>query len=166
MPGFGIDNKRSNNTTFLKKYRWYMSIPRLNLDWLYLKSFKPPNIKIGTEEFKGVSITYQIAKEAKFEDMSIAFYETDITLKLLIDWKNSVYNFEEGYVNTADKYCQTVKFYQLKEPITTSGGMRAYVIEAYNVFPKSLDFDTSDYSTGGIKLITMSLACSHAKYIF
>lgn len=166
MPGFTASNNKLNHDRFLKKYRWKISVfGNIDIDTLYVKSVKFPSLKIGTEDMKGISISYPIAKEAKFDDISIVFYETADTLKELLEWKQSVYDFDKGVIRIANEYMSKIEIVQIVDPLLiVAEQSEVYKAVIFNAFPKSLEFDNLDYATGGIKLITMAISYSHAKY--
>ena len=165
MPGFTISNDKLNYDKFLKKYRWKVSVfGNIDIDTFYVKSVKFPSLKIGVEDMKGISISYPLAKEAKFDDINIVFYETADTLKKLLEWKQSVYDFDRGVINIASKYMSKIEIVQIVDPLIFAEQSEVYKAVIFNAFPKSLEFDNLDYASGGIKLITMAISYSHAKY--
>jgi len=159
MPSFGMNN----TIDFLKKYRWDIQLitphTDISIEYMYVKSVSFPSITIGLEDAKGASLTYHFAKEAKFSDVDIVFYETVNTYEQLLRWQNNVYDFDKGVINVAQQYMGKVIIMQLNNDLSS-----IYKIILHNAFPIALKSDALDYATDGVKLITMTISYSHYTY--
>lgn len=146
---------------FIKKYQWVVSFitpsESIDLNSQFIKSISFPSIDIDLEDIDGASIKYYFAKSVKFTDVDITFYEIIDTYERVLKWQQSVYDFDRGIINVADNYMGQVILTQLQNNIKDG----LYRITLHNAFPKSIKADTLDYTTDGVKLITMTFTYSH-----
>lgn len=159
MPSFGMDN----TIDFLKKYKWDIQLIAPSIDigieYMYVKSVSFPSVTIELENAKGASLTYHFAKEVKFSDVDIVFYETVNTYQQLLKWQGRVYDFDKGIINDAQNYMGKVSIIQRNNDLSL-----VYKITLHNAFPIALKSDALDYATDGVKLITMTISYSHYTY--
>lgn len=166
MPGFSIGNSSEDGIypdariESHRAHRWQIfklgPIDGRSLPLIYTKSLKLPDISFDEELVDGASITYQFAKMVKYDDITITFYDVDGLYEQLIEWQKKIWTPEEG-LKPANEYMDTCAF--MIGQVDADGP--SYILTAHNTWPKKVDHSELSYDRSDIKLITMTLACSH-----
>jgi len=125
---------------------------------IYLKEANFPGFAIEAETVKTGHTTYEFAKSIKWEDIKLAFYDTDGLGKQLEDLKKKVWNSTSG-IRPADEYMAE----------TTINGLYADDSFAYgwslkNSWIKGINFSKLTYETSGINTANVTVAYSWAEF--
>lgn len=168
MPGFNIGYSDPTQTSHVlsdvkeayRSNRWkIVQIVGENLKRaVYVKSTTLPKISFEEEIVEGASIQYKFPKAAKFDDITITFYDVlGLHNSLRTQILDKSWTPEEG----------------LKGPmmgLTTieledGNGNALATWDLYNSWLKSLEHSEMSYDRGDIKTVSVIIAYSWAKYV-
>lgn len=168
MPGFNIQGMNplgiKHNTEFHRNHRWTI----LNLgvpgaqpeERLYAKSIQLPSLVLDEENIQsGAAVLYKIAKKAKWQDITVKFYDVYGLYEHFRKWQDRIWNPNQG-IGLAANYKSLVEF-----ALTDGMGEEKQIYTAYGAYPKSVTHGELSYDNSDIKLLTVTYSYDFAKIV-
>ena len=169
MPGFKIENYDSNgppNTVeTARSHRWFISKlgPVGNENDIFIKLAKEmtlPTWKVEQLNVLGASLNYKFAKNVKWEDITITFYDTISITQKLEDWRNKVHKNDTGIGNhgISGGYKDTCEFTEVD-----GKGVTIRKVTLNGSWPSTVGYGKLSYADSSIKLVELTLTYDYAE---
>ena len=175
MPGFNLPTKGPDgisqgqdptknpnpNIEFHRAHRWIivdLGLPGPPVvERLYAKSIQLPSLTFDEEAIKsGAAIDYKIAKKAKWQDMTIKFYDVYGLYEHFRKWQERIWSPAAG-IGAANEYKRRVELM-----LTDGEGEEKQLYTAYGAYPKSVTHGELSYDSSEVKLLTVTYSYDFA----
>lgn len=170
MPGFNITGSSGNNQPdhrlssvkdTHRSHRWKVSYivgNDLKDFYVYAKTIGLPDISIEHENILSGSLEYQFPKSVKWEDVTVSFYDVYGIYNVLTDMFGKMWTPETG-MRPADEFMDDSIF-----ELVDGYGNIVDRFTLINSWLKSISHGQLTYESNDIKLISITIAYTHAEY--
>jgi hypothetical protein len=165
LPGFTICGKGSgpDNTVepkFTYRYNILILGPIQRDALLFAKDLTLPTFSAERQEIIGGSLIYKYAKNIKWEDVNISFYDVakPSISNELDEWKDLVATSEAGLQKHSD-YKKDCVFEELN-----GLGKKLRTIKLKGAWPASIAYGKLSYTDSSIKIVELTLSYDYATF--
>lgn len=167
MPGFSINGGGGNvpNTIeLLTNYRWLITeLGPVSSDSLVVaRDLVLPESRVEVQEILGGLIWYKFAKNVKWQDVTVVFYDDGKILDGIEQWRELVYTIEDGIKThtPGSGYKRKCAF----ELLDGAGDVKKS-LSLMNAWPTAVSHGRLSYSDSEIKIVNLILAYDWAEIL-
>ena len=181
MPGFNIPSKAggggtgpSNKVEFHRQHRWMiesLGIPGggsgkgsgaqgVAAKALFAQSLQLPTLEFEQETIKAASLTYKVAKRAKWKNCIVKFYDVYGLHKKFEEWQKKIWSVDKGIQHAID---------YKGEPIFVMVDGQGNPKQRYTLngaYPLSIDHGELSYTSSEVKLLIVTYVYDFATIEF
>ena len=164
MSGFSVNGTGGgppNTVETLRDHRWLINqLGPVETDQLiFAKDLQLPDLRFDKLEVLGGALWYKFAKSAKWEDITVVFYDTGDMLEQLNKWRDLVFTNDDGI----KIHAPSGGYKDICEFILTDGDdVPINAITLHNAWPLVISQGKLTYTSSNIKLISVTLSYDFA----
>jgi hypothetical protein len=168
MPGFSIFTQEQEAApppkaifpTFLWVIRNLGPITGLDIsDRIYAKDISTPTISFDVEELTetGAALVYKFARRAKWDDVTVTFYDTKGLTASLESWKSLVWSDTQG-IRPSAEYKKDSEFL-----LVNAFGNPILRYRLKNSWPRQIGYGRLTYTENDAKIVNLTLTYDFAE---
>lgn len=125
---------------------------------IYAKEATLPTFTVGVETNQGASLEYKFAKNVKWDDVKVTFYDNVGLLQILREWRRTVWTSQQG-LRTPEEY---KKISQLDVLTPDWDANNATTWKLYGSWPSTIRHGDLTYTGSDVKIVEVTVTYDFA----